>query len=61
MIEKPEDLAGVKIRYLRFGIILGELPNPAEIGFNRALAQTFKLDEGGVMLIPIGGGDVPVI
>jgi uncharacterized protein YjlB len=40
--------------------MVGELFGPAEVGFNGALAQTFELDEGGVMLIPLGGGDVPV-
>ena len=57
--EEAEHLAGVEIRKCGSGVMVGELVSPAEVGFYGALAQPFELDEGGVMLVPIGGGDVP--
>lgn len=38
-------------------VMICELLNPAEVGFDRALAEAFKLDETGVFLIPLAGSD----
>ena len=39
--------------------MVGELGGPAEVGLDGAPAQSFELDEAEVVLIPLGGGDVP--
>ena len=53
-------MTGVEIRKADLGIVIGKLLGPAEVGFYGALAQTFELDEGGVMLIPLGGDEVSI-
>lgn len=58
--KEGKNLAGVEIRESGLRIMVGELIGPAEVSFYGALAQSFELDEGGVMLIPLGCGDVPV-
>ncbi len=56
--EEVEDLAGVKFWQRCVRKMLCKLPDPTEIGFDGAFAQTFELDEAGVILIPLGGGEV---
>lgn len=57
--EKVEDLARIEIRERVIRIMIGELGSPAEVGFYGSLAQTFDLDEAGVILIPLRGGEDP--
>ena len=39
------------------GIVVVELADPPEVGFDGTLAEPFELDKPGVMLIPLVGGD----
>lgn len=58
--EEVENLAGVEIGEARLGEVVGELGDPAEIGFDGALAQALELDKAGVILIPLGSDKVLV-
>ena len=53
--EEIENLTRCEGRELLSGEVVGELGDPAEIGFNGASAQPFELDEGAVVFIPSGG------
>jgi hypothetical protein len=57
--EEVKDLGGFKIGERGAGEMIGKLGGPAEVGLDRAAAQSFELDEAQVVLIPLGGGDVP--
>lgn len=56
--EEVEDLARFEIRQRGVRVVIGKLGGPAEVGLDGAPAQSFKMDEAEVVLIPLGGGDV---
>lgn len=56
--EEVENLAGIEFWQGCVRVMFCKLPRPTEIGFDGALAQSFELDEAGVVLIPLGGGEV---
>lgn len=51
--EEVEDLFGRQFREIGPGQMVGELADPAVVGFASALGESFELDEAGVVLIPI--------
>lgn len=51
--EEVEDLSARQVGKVRLGVVTVELPDPAEVGFGRSLAQSFELDKAGEFLIPI--------
>jgi hypothetical protein len=50
--EEVENLTRFEIRERSVGEMVGELRGPAEVSCNGAAAQSFKLDEAEVVLIP---------
>ena len=42
-------------------MVPGKLGEPGEVGSDGSLVQAFEMDEAGVILIPLCGGEVPVM
>ena len=57
--QEVEDLPRFEIRQRAVRVMVGQLGGPAEVSLDGAPAQPFELDEAEVVLIPLGGGDVP--
>lgn len=53
MEQEIKDLTALETGQMLPRIVVGELPDPAEVGFDRALAEPFELDKAGVLLIPL--------
>jgi hypothetical protein len=59
MKEEIEDFARAKVGELCAGVVIGELGDPTEVGSDGSPAQAFEVDETGVILIPLCGGEAP--
>ena len=59
--QKIKDLTALEAGEMLPRIMVGELPDPAEVGLDGALAEPFELDEAGVLLIPLLRSDDVVL
>jgi hypothetical protein len=53
MEQEVENLSALETGKVLVGIMVGELANPTEVGFDGALPETFEVDKAGVLLIPL--------
>lgn len=51
--EEVENEPAFERRQVLMGEMVSKLPNPTEVGFDRAFAESFELDKAGEFLIPL--------
>ena len=53
MDQEVEDWSTFEVGEMLVRVMVGELPDPAEVGMGGSLAETFELDKTSAILIPL--------